>query len=93
MRPSHISPTVLGNQNENRLGLTEAGQVQEITVLAIGKHDIVIAHPRRRGLQDDDGIVSCHAHQLAASPGVFFLLDHCRCVLFAPGVGRRRATQ
>jgi hypothetical protein len=37
---------------------------------------IIVANPGRRGMQDDDRVLTCHAHQLTAAPGKFFLFDH-----------------
>ena len=64
------------NHHEHCIVLPETGQVQKITVLAIGVIGIVVPNAGRRRQQNDDGVLAGHPHQLSPAPAVFFLLDH-----------------
>src|SRR3546814_4642652 len=57
-----------GHQHQYRLGFGKTGQVQQVGVLPVRVVRVAAAHALGRGGQDQDRVVSSHAHQLLAPP-------------------------
>ena len=60
-----------GNQHGHRLGLTEARQIMEIAVLAIGELDVVVAHRYRCSRDDRNRVAPHRLHELTAATRKF----------------------